>query len=143
MGLAWVVAVWLAPPRQPAWGFALAGLCIWVALAGRLFRDWQADDAYISYRYAWNLVHGHGLVYNPGEVVEGYTNFLWTLLAAGAIAVGLPPAGVTLALIIAASISLVALTYYLATKLAGDVSITTMQLWALVSAAVLSLDASF
>jgi hypothetical protein len=40
------------------------------------------DDAYISLRYAENLVDGHGLVYNVGEYVEGYTNFLWTILLA-------------------------------------------------------------
>jgi hypothetical protein len=40
------------------------------------------DDAYISLRYAENLVDGHGLVYNVGEYVEGYTNFLWTVLVA-------------------------------------------------------------
>ena len=40
------------------------------------------DDAYISFRYAKNLVEGRGLVFNPGERVEGYTNFLWTLVAA-------------------------------------------------------------
>ncbi len=38
------------------------------------------DDAFISFRYAKNFVEGHGLVYNIGEKVEGYTNFLWTLL---------------------------------------------------------------
>src|SRR5947207_9391980 len=38
------------------------------------------DDAFISFRYADNFVHGYGLVWNPGERVEGYTNFLWTLL---------------------------------------------------------------
>ena len=40
------------------------------------------DDAFISFRYARNLATGHGLVWNPGERVEGYTNFLWTLLMA-------------------------------------------------------------
>lgn len=40
------------------------------------------DDAMISMRYAWNLVHGHGLVWNPGEFVEGYTNLLMTLCMA-------------------------------------------------------------
>jgi arabinofuranosyltransferase len=40
------------------------------------------DDAYISYRYASNLVGGFGLVYNPGERVEGYTNLLYVLLMA-------------------------------------------------------------
>jgi hypothetical protein len=39
-----------------------------------------SDDAYISYRYAQNLVNGHGLVFNPGERVEGYTNLLYVLL---------------------------------------------------------------
>ncbi|MEM6795070.1 MAG: hypothetical protein AAF725_13920 [Acidobacteriota bacterium] len=36
------------------------------------------DDAYISFRYAENWASGHGLVFNLGERVEGYTNFLWT-----------------------------------------------------------------
>ena len=38
------------------------------------------DDAFITYRYARNLARGEGLVFNAGEEVEGYTNFLWTLL---------------------------------------------------------------
>lgn len=42
----------------------------------------NVDDAYISYRYGKNLMSGHGLVYNPGEYVEGYTNFLWTIITA-------------------------------------------------------------
>ena len=37
------------------------------------------DDAFISFRYARNLLEGHGLVFNPGEYVEGYSNFLWVL----------------------------------------------------------------
>jgi hypothetical protein len=40
------------------------------------------DDAYISFQYARNLVEGHGLVFNPGERVEGYTNFAWVMLLA-------------------------------------------------------------
>jgi len=40
------------------------------------------DDAYISFRYAHNLVTGKGLVFNSGEYLEGYTNFLWVLLMA-------------------------------------------------------------
>jgi hypothetical protein len=38
------------------------------------------DDAFISFRYAHNLAEGFGLVYNPGERVEGYSNFLWTII---------------------------------------------------------------
>ena len=37
------------------------------------------DDAFISFRYVRNLLEGHGLVFNPGEYVEGYSNFLWVL----------------------------------------------------------------
>lgn len=46
------------------------------------------DDAYISLRYARNLVEGEGLVYNPGEWVEGYTNLAWTLMLALGMALG-------------------------------------------------------
>jgi tetratricopeptide (TPR) repeat protein len=42
----------------------------------------DVEDAYISYRYAENLAAGQGLVFNPGERVEGYTNFLWVVLLA-------------------------------------------------------------
>src|ERR1039458_2076861 len=37
------------------------------------------DDAMISMRYAWNFSAGHGLVWNAGEYVQGYTNLLMTL----------------------------------------------------------------
>ena len=49
------------------------------------------DDAFISFRYARNLVDGHGLVFNRGERVEGYTNFLWVLEIAAALKLGLKP----------------------------------------------------
>jgi hypothetical protein len=39
-----------------------------------------SDDAFISYRYARNWVEGHGIVFNVGERVEGYTNFLYVAL---------------------------------------------------------------
>ena len=42
------------------------------------------EDAMISMRYAYNLAHGNGLVFNPGERVQGYTNLGWTLLMAAA-----------------------------------------------------------
>jgi hypothetical protein len=57
-----------------------------------LYPDCLSDDAFISFRYARNLTEGHGLVFNAGEPpVEGYTNFLWTLLLAGVMAGGLDP----------------------------------------------------
>jgi arabinofuranosyltransferase len=64
-----------------------------VALVVNLRRvmTFTVDDSYISYRYARNLVDGLGLVYNAGERIEGYTNFLWTLILAGGIALGVDP----------------------------------------------------
>jgi tetratricopeptide (TPR) repeat protein len=44
--------------------------------------NFTQDDAFISYRYVRNFIQGHGLVFNPGERVEGYTNFLWIILLA-------------------------------------------------------------
>jgi hypothetical protein len=49
------------------------------------------DDAFISFRYARNLAEGLGLAWNPGERVEGYTNFLWTLIVAVGIRLGAEP----------------------------------------------------
>jgi tetratricopeptide (TPR) repeat protein len=64
----------------------IAGGFVWHAV------QWQftQDDAYISLRYARNLVDGHGLVFNPGERVEGYSNFTWTLLLALFLKLGAP-----------------------------------------------------
>jgi len=49
------------------------------------------DDSFITFRYARNLVRGYGLVFNPGERVEGYTNFFWVLLSAIPIALRADP----------------------------------------------------
>ena len=61
------------------WLAGLAGLLV-LALARAAWLAWVCDDAFLSLRYAQNLVAGAGLVFNPGEWVEGYTNFLWTFL---------------------------------------------------------------
>ncbi|MRG96951.1 hypothetical protein [Polyangium spumosum] len=56
---------------------------------------WLCDDAFISFRYARNFARGDGLVFNPGEWVEGYTNFLWTLVLGllAKVRVSIPHAG--------------------------------------------------
>ena len=62
-----------------------AGAMAWMAV-------YQVDDAFIVYRYAWNVANGHGFVFNPGERVEGVTCFLWTvaLVPFSAASVDLP-----------------------------------------------------
>ena len=81
-------------------------------------RHAQLDDAYISYRYADNLVSGAGLVYNPGHRVEGITNLLWALLVAAGMALGVKAneAGHALGLITGAG-ALVATDLYAAAGL--------------------------
>ncbi|MFC2150843.1 hypothetical protein ACFLQV_05005 [Calditrichota bacterium] len=50
------------------------------------------DDAFISFRYAENLINGNGLIWNLGDApVEGYSNFLWTVLIAIAMKIGVHP----------------------------------------------------
>ena len=52
--------------------------------------DFITDDAYISFVYARNLAEFGVLEFNIGDRVEGYTNFLWTVLLAGMYWLGLP-----------------------------------------------------
>lgn len=67
---------------------AFAGGALILFLHGAVYYEYTSDDAYISYRYARHLGDGLGLVWNPGQRVEGYSNFLWVLILAGARAVG-------------------------------------------------------
>ncbi len=53
--------------------------------------DFILDDPFISFRYARNLLDGYGLVFNPGEKVEGYSNFLWIVLLLPFMKAGLSP----------------------------------------------------
>lgn len=64
----------------------IAGTFLYIFLFGKTpVHYWGFDDAYITYNYARNFAEGHGLVFNPGERVEGYSNFLYTLLMAAGI----------------------------------------------------------
>ena len=87
----------MAVPNDAAQNIRLKHVLLflpWLALLGWFSRvAWfLCDDAFISFRYVRNLLAGHGLVFNPGEYVEGYSNFLWVLeLAAVWGALGVPP----------------------------------------------------
>src|SRR5512139_1057920 len=47
-----------------------------------LMRGFTVDDTFITFRYVQQWNHGHGLVYNIGDRVEGYSNFLWIVALA-------------------------------------------------------------
>jgi arabinofuranosyltransferase len=57
--------------------FTLTALVVLSACLNSLF---PVDDAYIGFRYSRNWANGLGLVFNPGERVEAYSNFLWVAL---------------------------------------------------------------
>ena len=66
---------WRQRGRSP-WPWVVAGLA--VALVVRW--AWVADDAFITFRYVHHATHGHGLVFNRGERVQGFTHPAWVLL---------------------------------------------------------------
>lgn len=66
----------LRPWVVPASAFAL---CAWLMIH---FWGFAMDDPWITFRYARNLVQGEGLCFNPGERLEGYSNFLWVMVCA-------------------------------------------------------------
>jgi len=41
---------------------------------------WVCDDAYITQRTVWNLIHGFGARWNVAERVQTYTHPLWMIL---------------------------------------------------------------
>jgi arabinofuranosyltransferase len=93
----------------------LAALAIVIAQSAAIDVTW--DDSFIFYRYAANLVSGHGLVFNPGEYVEGYSSILWTLLLSlgGVLGIDIPVVGRWLGILL--SIGTLLLTFRICRKL--------------------------
>ena len=109
-----------------------------VALAATLIQRYACvDDAYVSFVYARNLADGAGLVFNPGERIEGYSNFLWVailslceLFKEGSIPRSSQSVGIFLAVCNAL------LVYSLARRVIGE----TSKIWAVSAALVTALD---
>ena len=76
--------------RQSILVFSLA--VVLLLIAGLRLYNYVPDDTFITLRYARNVTRGDGFVFNSGEQVEGYTNFLWLILLATAGKIGLPVA---------------------------------------------------
>ena len=68
------------PLRPVCLSLGLAALTAHAVYLVSVFQGIGVDDAYISFRYADNFARGAGLSFNPGEFVEGYSNFLWVVL---------------------------------------------------------------
>lgn len=130
------LAEWRAGRPMPARAALLFGLLLpALLLAFHLHRaaPFTVDDSYISFRYARNLARGLGLVYNPGERVEGYTNFLWTMVLAGGIRLGLDPVLLSKLLGGASAFAALGLTYALSARLLPYGSAPCLATWLLAS----------
>jgi len=110
----------LARMRPTAERLALAALLSFLLWNCLYYSPYVVDDAFISMRYARNLVEGEGLVYNPGEHVEGYSNFLWVMASAALQACRLPVLTGIKVLGVMAALATGLLTYLLGRTLFRD-----------------------
>ncbi|MBN1221225.1 MAG: glycosyltransferase family 39 protein [Anaerolineae bacterium] len=78
--------------------------------------DFFVDDSCITFRYVRQWTHGNGLVYNVGERVEGYSNFLWVALLAPFDLVGLELTLVSKILGVLLGVVTIVVTYYFARR---------------------------
>jgi hypothetical protein len=68
------------PGRLGAGLFVIAASLIPLCFA--LYTNHIWEDYFITFRHSENLCHGHGLVFQPGEAVHGFTSPLGSLLPA-------------------------------------------------------------
>ncbi|MQA12451.1 MAG: hypothetical protein GEU98_28785 [Pseudonocardiaceae bacterium] len=78
-----LVVAWPRLATASAWRSTALLLILGLSLAYQLLFDTIAEDAFITFRYAANIAEGHGPVFNVGEPVEGYSNFLLMVTLAG------------------------------------------------------------
>ncbi|MDE2125090.1 MAG: hypothetical protein KGJ62_00690 [Armatimonadetes bacterium] len=80
-------------PSRDCWSTLAVILLLALIARLALWRTAHAaeEDFFITLRYAANIAHGHGFVYNRGERVLGATTPLYTLFLAAVIRVGLNP----------------------------------------------------
>ncbi len=115
------ISGWPRMNTSRRWRFAALGGTLAVSLAHQVMFSTLADDAFISFRYSQNFAEGNGMVFNVGEKVEGYSNFLWVFLVA--IPHALFNADIILTarvLGIVCSLVCVVLAYLLATRISGS-----------------------
>jgi hypothetical protein len=77
-----VLAAWSRINTVKAWRVGALSLTLAFSLIHQLVYTTVAEDAFITFRYSLNIGEGNGPVFNPGEQVEGYSNFLWMILIA-------------------------------------------------------------
>jgi type IV secretory pathway TrbD component len=125
-------------PREMALLFGLIMPAMLLAVNMWKVHPFTVDDSYISFRYARNLARGLGLVYNEGERIEGYTNFLWTVLLAGGIKLGIDPDRFAKILGAASAFGSLGLTYAISDRLSPYRTLPCVATWLLASTILFS-----
>jgi hypothetical protein len=87
-----------------------------LSLALRDLRVTPYDDAAITYRYAWNISHWHGWVYNVGDRTNGASSPFYTILLAIGSLFGAPLPGFSEALDAVAYAFVAVLIYLIITQ---------------------------
>ncbi|MBN6034385.1 glycosyltransferase family 39 protein [Amycolatopsis sp. 195334CR] len=115
-----VLGGWTRISTSRAWRVAALTLAVAYSLAHQALFSTVAEDAFITFRYSENLADGNGPVFNAGERVEGYSNFLWMVLIAipkalfgKGIVVGAAVLGVV------CTVACVVLSYFLVNRMVG------------------------
>lgn len=112
LALAGLVRLWPRVTAHPRWSLVGLGLVLLVGLTHQMLFRSIAEDGFITFRYSLNLALGNGPVFNPGERVEGYSDFLWMVLLAVLHALADVPIPTTARILGgAAALATIALTY--------------------------------
>jgi hypothetical protein len=69
----------------------LVGIAAVVLVVHSLAYNFVTDDAFISFVYSRNFAEHGQLAFNLGHPVEGYTNFLWTVVLGVVMVAGISP----------------------------------------------------
>jgi arabinofuranosyltransferase len=112
------MADWLQQHFEGSAAHAALALAAFAAVLLLFFRNaldlaFTGDDAFIAFRYARHLADGLGLVWNPGERVEGFSSLSWVGIVAAGMRLGVDPEALTHQLGLASGVViLVALVAY-------------------------------
>lgn len=124
----------LRTPSRVDWGCyaALAAIACVAVGHSRLYAGALLDDSFITFRHAWNLVHGQGFTCSPGAHVEGTSSPLYALMMALPIALGMAPEVAATGLATLALAVCVGVAYFTVTTVLADSSSRVLGLGAAV-----------